>query len=123
MSYLPEDQLQKTRKVIDKQVAARAGFNLIIGSKILKSKKPTIIATRNQPAGRIDGLAFARDGRLVSGGDDSLVKIWNLNPVKEVVTIRDHTAKVTRVAVSADGKWIVSSSMDGTVRVRSMTSK
>jgi WD40 repeat protein len=56
-------------------------------------------------------LAFSPDGRrLVSGGDDRLVKVWDWRTGKEVLSLEGHTASVQSVAYSPDGTRIASAS-------------
>jgi len=63
-------------------------------------------------------LAFRPDGkRLVSGGEDSTVRIWDMASGRELHCLRKHTAGITSVAYSPDGKRIASASNDTRVCV------
>jgi WD40 repeat protein len=60
-------------------------------------------------------VALSGDGtRAVSGGNDQTVKVWDANTGKEQLTFKGHVARggapVTAVAISGDGKWVVSGS-------------
>lgn len=56
-------------------------------------------------------------GRVVTGSDDALVKIWCARTATLLAPCRGHSAEVTDVAVAADGSYYASASCDGTVRV------
>ena len=69
--------------------------------------------------GKVRALAFSADGRrLVSGGDDRLVKFWDLAAGKEVFSGSGHTGAVSDVAFSPGKDQVVSCGVgpDGTAR-------
>ncbi|KAJ3615729.1 hypothetical protein Zmor_012346, partial [Zophobas morio] len=62
-------------------------------------------------------LDFSSNGQyIVTGGDDSKVKVWNTRSGFCFVTFKEHSAAVTGVRFSPRDKVIFSSSLDGTVR-------
>ncbi len=60
---------------------------------------------------------FTPDGtRLVTvGGDEA--RLWDLATGREVLTLNGHTREVTSVSFSRDGRYVLSSSRDGTATV------
>uniref|UniRef100_A0A182P7K7 Small-subunit processome Utp12 domain-containing protein n=1 Tax=Anopheles epiroticus TaxID=199890 RepID=A0A182P7K7_9DIPT len=62
-------------------------------------------------------LSYAPDGhQLVTGGQDGKVKLWNVTSGFCVVTFSEHTSSVMAVEFSRNKKFLVSASLDGTVR-------
>jgi len=52
---------------------------------------------------------------------DMTVKLWNPAKEAELQTFVGHTASVTSVAISPDGRWLASASQDGTIRIWSVS--
>ena len=64
------------------------------------------------------GMALSVDGRrLVTGGDDGTVRLWDVASGKQVHLFKGHTAAVNAVAISTDGRHAVSAGLDKTVRL------
>jgi ribosome assembly protein SQT1 len=53
----------------------------------------------------------------VSGGEDDLGYIWNINDGERIVTLTGHTDSITTAAFSTDGEMVATGGMDGKVRV------
>jgi WD40 repeat protein len=63
-------------------------------------------------------MAYSPDGkRIVSGGQDQTLRVWDALTGEELLVITGHSRRVASVAISPDGKRIVSSSDDDTLRV------
>jgi WD40 repeat protein len=84
----------------------------------------------------VTSLAFSDDGKLLASGHGRIgktrakpassgapsvssnsVRLWQVDTGQEVGSLKGHTAAVTSVAFSGDGKIVASGGMDGTVRL------
>ena len=66
-------------------------------------------------------LAYSPSGeRLVTGGDDGTVRIWDANSGKELRHFANGSKGVTAIAATPDGKQIVTGGSDGVLRVWAM---
>jgi WD40 repeat protein len=63
-------------------------------------------------------VAFAPDGRvLASGGDDGLVRLWEVHSGQERVALEWHLDSVCSVAFAPDGMTLATGSFDGTIKL------
>lgn len=71
-----------------------------------------------QPGG-VFAIAVTPDGRylIAGGGGDCVLRLRDIATGDEVRVLAGHQAPITRLAVSADGKHVVSGSLDKTSRV------
>jgi WD40 repeat protein len=86
-----------------------------------------LLALETHKGGRAWTVAFAPDGaRAVTGGGNAFesngmteasLRLWDLTTAKEVRQFQGHTKDVRSVAISADGKQLISGSFDGTMRL------
>jgi RNA polymerase sigma-70 factor, ECF subfamily len=65
-----------------------------------------------------DNLSYAEiDRRVVCGCHQRAIKMWSTANGQEVLPLPGHLRGVTSLTFSADGRWLLSSSLDGTVRL------
>jgi WD40 repeat protein len=63
-------------------------------------------------------VAYSPDGRrLVSGGADNLINLWDVETGKPALTLHGHSAGVSAIAFAPDGDWFISASNDQTLRI------
>jgi hypothetical protein len=69
-------------------------------------------------AANVQSVQFSPDGKLLAtGGQDEVVRIWDVRTNRTILTLAGHTAKINSVAFSPDGTRVASGSDDGSVRV------
>jgi WD40 repeat protein len=61
--------------------------------------------------------AFAPDGKTLATCGDGAIRLWNAETGQELGRLEGHEDRVTCIAYTADGKLLVSSGRDGTVRL------
>ena len=88
-------------------------------SSVEEKKDYRVYETLKGHTGSIQTLQVLPDGRIVSGGYDGTIKIWEKGPngeykVKE--TLNGHTGSVWTLQVLPDGR-IVSGGYDGTIKI------
>lgn len=60
---------------------------------------------------------MADGGTAITGDEAGDVRVWGLNPPRELHVLKGHKGSVGCIAVMADGKHIVTGGSDGTERI------
>jgi class 3 adenylate cyclase/WD40 repeat protein len=67
-------------------------------------------------AAQIQNITFTPDGRrIVTGGDDGAVIVWDATTAAPIETLSGHSGRVVGQAISADGKTVYASGLDGAI--------
>jgi WD40 repeat protein len=75
--------------------------------------------TPPQPDGSVSALALSADGRLLASGsayEDPTIRVWDSGTGTLLKAIGGHTGWVSELAVSKDGRRLISASSDQTIR-------
>ena len=67
--------------------------------------------------GAVNAVAYLKDGRFATSGEDARIAIWEPGRDKPSAVLEGHTAPVVSLAVSSDGKTLASAAWDGTARL------
>ena len=86
------------------------GFPIATMAKAHQPKPPQ--GTFGTPPGGVLSVQFAPDGRLVSVGRDSVIRIWGMDG-KQKSASEPASSLLTKVAVSADGKLCIAGDFQG----------
>ncbi|MFA6074473.1 MAG: RING finger protein [Negativicutes bacterium] len=123
LSSLKCDKAMARRDIwLENAVVSNDGTLIAIGQtngeiKIFDADSGETVKTLIGHSDLVRSVAFSEDGkRLVSGGDDKTVKIWNL-ATGSSKNLKGHKGWVKSVAFSPDGKVVASGSFDSTVKI------
>lgn len=67
---------------------------------------------------RVTGLAVSPDGKMLAASDEAgYVRIWKFLEAEKALNVPGHRKTATNVRFSSDGKFIISSGLDDSVKV------
>jgi cytochrome c len=67
--------------------------------------------------GAVNAVAWLRDGRLVTAGEDARLALWRPGAARPAAVLAGHAGPVVSLAVSPDGTMLASASWDRSARV------
>ena len=83
-----------------------------------KTDPPAPYEELAQHDGPVRTLAFSPDGRqLVSGGQDNVLRVWDLTTGQERAVLRGHASHVRDCVFSADGQLLLSAGRDQNIKL------
>ncbi|XP_063233160.1 periodic tryptophan protein 2 homolog [Bacillus rossius redtenbacheri] len=129
---LPEVNLIHSLSIADQSISAVALNNtgdwIALGCSglgqllVWEWQSETYVLKQQGHFDNITGLAYSPDGQhIATGGEDGKVKVWNTSTGFCFVTFDKHTSGVSAVQFSRNCKFVISASLDGTVRAFDMT--
>jgi serine/threonine protein kinase len=68
-------------------------------------------------------IAISPDSKTIASSGDRTIKLWNLATGKEIFALNGHSQRVNVVAISLDGKTLVSGSDDSTIKIWNLAKK
>jgi WD40 repeat protein len=67
---------------------------------------------------RVYSVTFSPDGKtLASGGEDKIIKLWDVATGRKLKRLTGHTGEVRAVAFSPDGRMLASGGIDKTIKL------
>ena len=98
---------------LEKLVDSLADYDsekIFLGAKdelqLLDLKTDTISCFSNEHKGRINVLIRLKDGKIASGGQDKLIKVWDINSKESLMTLEGHTSMIWALNEVAGNKLI-----------------
>ena len=111
------------------QVTAIASLNnerLVLGSKneisLFEGENKNITTISKEIKGRINCLIRLSNGNVASGGQDSTIKIWDIDKKQLVSTLTGHTSMIWEIR-ELDGNRLISASDDNKSKIWDLKTK
>lgn len=83
-----------------------------------QTQAPRSDGTAHPAAAEVLALAFSPDGTvLVSGGGDTIVRMWDVQTGRQIQMLAGHTRRVSAIEFVPDGKLLITGSYDGSLRL------
>jgi WD40 repeat protein len=72
----------------------------------------------------VNSMGLSGDGRrLLTGGEDKMLRLWDVATGKEIVSYSGHTVAIIAVCISEDGRRALSGQQDGMIRCWGLPSR
>jgi WD40 repeat protein len=97
------------------------GGEVLIVTGMLSGADPTRVATLKEHRDVVESVAFMPNGAVASAGIDERALVTELPAGKVLRALADHTNRVVAVTVTSTGKYLLTGSLDKTVKVWSAT--
>jgi WD40 repeat protein/serine/threonine protein kinase len=100
-----------------RQIRAGQSIRVMQGHERLNIWQDDMLLPRAH-TGAVNAVKIFPDSNFgISGGDDCLLRCWELKTGNELMYLEGHTQAVTSVDISPDGRYVLSGSWDGTIRL------
>lgn len=99
---------------------------LLLGGKeelqLFEGQNKTITEVSKEHNGRINCLIKLSDGKIASGGQDSTIKIWDIEKKQTIFTLKGHTSMIWDIKELPDNK-LISASDDNKSKIWDLNTK
>ena len=107
-------------------IAPISNDRLVLGAKnelqLFEGENKDIALISNEHKGRINCLIKLSNGNVASGGQDTTIKIWDIDKKQSISTLKGHTSIVWEIRELEDSK-LISASDDNTSKIWDLKTK
>ena len=112
--FYQDEEITENNSELEKFIST-AGHRSLRLSRDLGDLKRQIESNSNMflegHTGTVRSVAVTKDSKyIISGSDDSTIRIWNILEKRQEAVLEGHTSNVNSVAVTSDNKYIISGS-------------
>ncbi|MEA5527355.1 serine/threonine-protein kinase [Nodularia spumigena] len=104
LSRLSQTRSSSRKSVVDQ--SPNLNLKNISLSKVLQADQGLVLS-----------VAISPDSQIFASSGERLIKVWHLGTGKEIATLKGHEQRVNVVAISPDGRTLVSGSDDQTIKI------